>query len=43
MGDIAVPMAVYNAAGQRVSKAMRGVSLVRQSDGTVKKVLRLRR
>lgn len=38
--NVSAPAAVYTLSGQRVPGVTRGISLVRNSDGTVKKVLK---
>ena len=35
----AAPAAIYNAAGQRVNTAAKGLNIVKNNDGTVKKVM----
>ena len=35
----AAPAAIYNAAGQRVNAAAKGLNIVKNNDGTVKKVM----
>ncbi len=37
--DSVVPVAVYNISGTRVATPVKGINIVRMSDGTVKKVL----